>query len=71
MYFDQSLETLDNGKPYHVAFNADLNLVIKCYRYYAGWADKIEGKTVPVGKEIINSFINILSTTLLLNQLNE
>lgn len=43
-----SLETLDNGKPYHVAFNADLNLVIKCYRYYAGWADKIEGKTVPV-----------------------
>lgn len=58
MYFDQSLETLDNGKPYHVAFNADLNLVIKCYRYYAGWADKIEGKTVPVGKEIIiNSII--------------
>lgn len=65
MYFDQSLETLDNGKPYHVAFNADLNLVIKCYRYYAGWADKIEGKTVPVGMEIINSFKNILSTTLL------
>lgn len=41
-----------------MAFNADLNLVIKCYRYYAGWADKIEGKTVPVGKEIIiNSII--------------
>ncbi|XP_048734254.1 aldehyde dehydrogenase, mitochondrial-like isoform X2 [Ostrea edulis] len=43
-----SLETLDNGKPYHVAYNADLRLVIQCYRYYAGWADKIEGKTVPV-----------------------
>jgi aldehyde dehydrogenase (NAD+) len=23
-------------------------LTIKCYRYYAGWADKIHGKTIPV-----------------------
>jgi aldehyde dehydrogenase (NAD+) len=23
-------------------------MAIKCYRYYAGWADKIQGKTVPV-----------------------
>uniref|UniRef100_A0A194AMA0 aldehyde dehydrogenase (NAD(+)) n=1 Tax=Pinctada fucata TaxID=50426 RepID=A0A194AMA0_PINFU len=43
-----SLETLDNGKPYHVAFTADLELVIKCYRYYAGWADKNHGKTIPI-----------------------
>ena len=27
---------------------ADLPLTIKCYRYYAGWADKIVGKTIPV-----------------------
>ena len=27
---------------------ADLPLVIDCYRYYAGWADKIEGKTIPI-----------------------
>ncbi|XP_038049086.1 aldehyde dehydrogenase, mitochondrial-like [Patiria miniata] len=44
-----SLETLDNGKPYSAAFYADLDLTIKCYRYYAGWADKIEGKTIPIG----------------------
>lgn len=42
------LETLDNGKPYQEALNADLSLVIACYRYFAGWADKIQGKTIPI-----------------------
>ena len=43
------LETLDNGKPYQVARSADLPLTIACYRYYAGWADKVQGKTIPIG----------------------
>jgi aldehyde dehydrogenase (NAD+) len=43
-----ALEALDNGKPYRDALTADLPLTIKCYRYYAGWADKIHGKTIPV-----------------------
>jgi len=43
-----SLESLDNGKPYKDAFNIDLSLTIKCLRYYAGWADKTHGKTIPV-----------------------
>lgn len=43
-----ALESLDNGKPRHVARAADLPLVIGCYRYYAGWADKIQGKTIPI-----------------------
>jgi len=42
------LEALDNGKPAHVARAADLPLTIACYRYYAGWADKNHGKTIPV-----------------------
>jgi aldehyde dehydrogenase (NAD+) len=42
------LEALDNGKPYAVAKAADLPLSIACYRYYAGWADKIQGKTIPI-----------------------
>src|SRR6266403_1206837 len=42
------LESLDNGKPYHVARAADLALTTACYRYYAGWADKNQGKTIPV-----------------------
>lgn len=42
------LETLDNGKPFSVSMAADLPLTIACYRYYAGWADKLQGKTIPV-----------------------
>ncbi len=42
------LESLDNGKPLADSKAADLPLVIDCYRYYAGWADKIEGKTIPI-----------------------
>jgi aldehyde dehydrogenase (NAD+) len=43
-----ALETLDNGKPYRDSFHIDLPATVKCYRYYAGWADKIHGKTIPV-----------------------
>ena len=42
------LESLDNGKPVTDSLNIDLPLVIACYRYYAGWADKIQGKTIPI-----------------------
>ena len=42
------LETLDNGKPYKDSYNIDVPMTIKCYRYYAGWADKIHGKTIPI-----------------------
>src|SRR5215475_1500461 len=42
------LEAIDNGKPYSVAKAADLPLTVACYRYYAGWADKLQGKTIPV-----------------------
>lgn len=41
------LETLDNGKPLQESLN-DLEFVIACYRYYAGWADKVQGKTIPI-----------------------
>jgi aldehyde dehydrogenase (NAD+) len=43
-----ALESLDNGKPLRDARTIDLPMTIKCYRYYAGWADKIHGKTIPV-----------------------
>jgi len=42
-----SLETLDNGKPYHTAIG-DLQFCIKVMRYYAGWSDKYCGKSIPV-----------------------
>jgi len=48
--FDElaALETLDNGKPINDSRAADLPLVIDCLRYYAGWADKIHGQTIPI-----------------------
>jgi len=42
------LEAYDNGKPFLVAKNVDVALAIKCYRYYAGWADKIHGSVIPI-----------------------
>jgi len=42
------LETLDNGKPISVARIADIPLVVDHFRYYAGWATKVEGETIPV-----------------------
>jgi len=51
------LETLDNGKPISVARVADIPLVVDHFRYYAGWATKIEGETIPVsipGQRILN-----------------
>jgi acyl-CoA reductase-like NAD-dependent aldehyde dehydrogenase len=42
------LETLDNGKPLAESSKGDLPLVAAHFRYYAGWADKVAGRTVPV-----------------------
>jgi len=40
------VESLDNGKPKHVADGVDIGLVIECFRYYAGWADKVGGQVI-------------------------
>lgn len=42
-----ALETWNNGKPYEQAAKSELPLFIRLFRYYAGWADKIHGLTVP------------------------
>jgi aldehyde dehydrogenase (NAD+) len=49
------LETLNSGKPLatHVMV-ADIPQAIACLRYYAGWADKISGKTLPLGGDFLS-----------------
>src|ERR1700733_12174962 len=42
------LESLDNGKPVSVAKAGDVAATVGCYRYFAGWADKVQGKTIPI-----------------------
>ncbi|KAL7980299.1 hypothetical protein Chor_014628 [Crotalus horridus] len=44
-----TMESLNSGKPFLQAFYVDLHGVIKTLRYFAGWADKIHGLTIPVG----------------------
>lgn len=48
--FLQTLETMDTGKPFLHAFFIDLEGCIKTFRYFAGWADKIQGRTIPAGE---------------------
>jgi acyl-CoA reductase-like NAD-dependent aldehyde dehydrogenase len=43
------LETLDNGKPIFESKYVDMPMVADVFRYYAGWADKVQGDTVPAG----------------------
>ncbi len=42
------LETLDNGKPLKTSARVDVPQAVRHFRYYAGWASKIEGSTIPV-----------------------
>ncbi|WP_339183173.1 aldehyde dehydrogenase family protein [Oceanobacillus sp. FSL W7-1293] len=48
------LESLDNGKPYKVALTDDVDGTIEHFRYYAGFATKIQGKTTNVSPDYIN-----------------
>jgi aldehyde dehydrogenase (NAD+) len=43
-----ALESLDNGKPVADARTGDIPLALDALRYYAGWADKIHGQTIPI-----------------------
>jgi acyl-CoA reductase-like NAD-dependent aldehyde dehydrogenase len=40
------LETLDNGKPINESKYVDVPQTIETFRYYGGWATKIEGETI-------------------------
>ncbi|KAG9138041.1 hypothetical protein Leryth_001301 [Lithospermum erythrorhizon] len=42
-----ALETWDNGKPYEQAAKSEVPMFVRLFHYYAGWADKIHGLTVP------------------------
>jgi aldehyde dehydrogenase (NAD+) len=43
-----ALETLDNGKPIRDSQSIDVPATIETFRYYAGYADKLYGQTIPV-----------------------
>ncbi len=41
------LETLHNGKPIFESRHIEIPAAAECFQYYAGWADKIHGDTIP------------------------
>lgn len=47
-HFDDlaALEALDSGKTFDWAKSWDVTESIKTFRYYAGWADKIQGNVI-------------------------
>lgn len=48
----QTMESMNGGKLFSSAYLMDLGGCITTLRYCAGWADKIQGRTIPIGKEL-------------------
>ena len=48
------VETLDQGKTITESTRVDVPLAADCFRYFAGWATKIEGETIPVRAPSLN-----------------
>jgi acyl-CoA reductase-like NAD-dependent aldehyde dehydrogenase len=46
------LESRDNGKPVAETRSVDLPSAVEVFEYYAGWADKIVGDTIPQGSDV-------------------
>jgi len=42
------IDAIDAGKPVTNSLRVDIPAAIDCFEYYAGWADKLHGETVPV-----------------------
>ena len=42
------LESIDNGKPMHIARAGDMPFAAEMFRYMAGWCTKLEGDTIPL-----------------------
>uniref|UniRef100_A0A674NVF6 Retinaldehyde dehydrogenase 3 n=1 Tax=Takifugu rubripes TaxID=31033 RepID=A0A674NVF6_TAKRU len=49
-----TVETLDTGKPFLQSLFIDLDGSIKTLRYYAGWSDKIHGKSLRVDESFMS-----------------
>ncbi|KAH9525845.1 Cytosolic 10-formyltetrahydrofolate dehydrogenase [Bulinus truncatus] len=43
-----TLESLDSGAVYTLALKTHVGMSIQTFRYFAGWCDKIQGKTIPI-----------------------
>ena len=52
------LESQDNGRPIRET-SAQAEIIPRWFRYFAGWADKIEGETIPVEGPYLNYTVRV------------
>lgn len=43
-----TIESIDSGAVYTLALKTHIGMSIETFRYFAGWADKIQGATIPI-----------------------
>lgn len=43
-----TIESLDSGAVYTLALKTHVGMSVETWRYFAGWADKIQGTTIPI-----------------------
>ena len=53
------LESVDGGKPVAATRRMDLPAAIDCLEYYAGWADKIAGETIPARRDALTYVLRV------------
>ncbi|XP_061772687.1 mitochondrial 10-formyltetrahydrofolate dehydrogenase-like [Nerophis ophidion] len=45
-----TIEAMDSGAVYTLALKTHVGMSIQTFRYFAGWCDKIQGKTIPINQ---------------------
>uniref|UniRef100_A0A4W5R278 Aldehyde dehydrogenase 1 family member L2 n=1 Tax=Hucho hucho TaxID=62062 RepID=A0A4W5R278_9TELE len=45
-----TIESIDSGAVYTLALKTHVGMSIQTFRYFAGWCDKIHGKTIPINQ---------------------
>lgn len=43
-----TIESLDSGAVYTLALKTHIGMSVETWRYFAGWADKVHGSTIPI-----------------------
>ncbi|NP_001085894.1 cytosolic 10-formyltetrahydrofolate dehydrogenase [Xenopus laevis] len=45
-----TIESIDSGAVYTLALKTHVGMSIQTFRYFAGWCDKIQGRTIPINQ---------------------
>ena len=54
-----TIESIDSGAVYTLALKTHVGMSIDTWRYFAGWCDKIQGKTIPINNARPNRNLTI------------